>query len=144
MPAVFRLAEANIGPDIQTCEHFGDVLEAFCLCTGCARHAGPLSTVVHPRESYGCDYLIPGSLYLLLTYCLHGAAGIGLISDVIDFSQADDGAMIAYGLSDQLDDLKVRSPEARLADFVNFWVPCHGLMCGNPWTAMLTIVALHR
>ena len=91
------------------------------------------------RESYGCNYLIRGSLYLLLTYCLHGAAGIGLISDVIDFSQADDGAMIAYGLSDQLDDLKVRSPEARLADFVNFWVTCHGLMCGHPWTAMLTI-----
>ena len=36
-------------------------------------------------------------------------AGIGLISDVIDFSQAEDGAMIAYGLSDQLDDLKVLS-----------------------------------
>lgn len=35
------------------------------------------------------------------------AAGMGLISDVIDFSQADDGAMVAYGISDQLDDLKV-------------------------------------
>lgn len=33
---------------------------------------------------------------------------MGLISEVVDFSQADDGAMVAYGISDQLDDLKVR------------------------------------
>ena len=32
---------------------------------------------------------------------------MSLISDVIDFSQADDGAIVAYGLSEQLDDLKV-------------------------------------
>jgi len=32
---------------------------------------------------------------------------MGLINDVIDFSQADDGAMVDYGISSQLDDLKV-------------------------------------
>ena len=52
--------------------------------------------------------------HLLTCCCLDAAAGIGLISDVIDFSQADDGAMIAYGISDQLDDLKVLSHEAYL------------------------------
>jgi hypothetical protein len=58
--------------------------------------------------------LHPTSVFLLLTCFAHGDAGIGLISDVIDFSQADDGAMIAYGISDQLDDLKVPSHRAYL------------------------------
>ena len=40
------------------------------------------------------------------TEALSVAAGSELILDVIDFSQADDGAMVAYGLSSELDDLK--------------------------------------
>ena len=33
-------------------------------------------------------------------------AGHSLVSEIIDFEQADDGMMVAYGVCDQLDELK--------------------------------------
>jgi hypothetical protein len=40
----------------------------------------------------------------------HMCTGVSKVSEVIDFSQEADGAMIAYGLSDTLDELKVLLP----------------------------------
>ena len=41
-----------------------------------------------------------------LVKCGNCGAGHSLVSDIIDFEQREDGMMIAYGVCDQLDDMK--------------------------------------
>lgn len=67
--------------------------------------------MVHSTQRTG------GALLLLgLQRALCGYAGRRQVAEVIDFSQADDAAMVAYHLSDTLDDLKVPRPPVRATE----------------------------
>jgi hypothetical protein len=74
------------------------------------------------------------------------SAGIRLISDVIDFSQADDGAMIAYGLSDQLDDLKVHHIKHLPMEFrqVMSHLPGHEIILSEQGIQAMAMLGLQR